>query len=59
LAKYFKRGAGDGFSTGELVDFLAVSSPSILDAAGSSDAEIARAMSIVADLADEEISAAC
>ncbi len=57
LARYFKRGMEADFSTGELVDYLGVSTPSILDQAGFTDDEAERAMGVVGGLADEEIAA--
>jgi hypothetical protein len=57
LARFYQRGADADFTTGELVDYLGVSSPSILERAGFSDDEVDRAMAIVADLTDEEIAA--
>ena len=58
LAGFFKHGARAGFTTGELVDFLGVSSPSILEQAGFSDDEATLAMDVVVALTDEEIAAA-
>lgn len=55
LRRYLKQGIGAGFSTGELIDWLGISSPSILDDAGFDDAEAAEAMKIVGLLTDDEI----
>jgi hypothetical protein len=44
---YFNKGEQEGFSTGELVDFLGVSSPSVLSAAGFSDDEEIRIMELI------------
>ncbi len=55
LARFFRRGASVGISTGELVDALGVSSPSILSQAGYSDSEADLAMGIVGELSDDEI----
>ena len=57
LARFFKRGLDAGVSTGELVDLLGVSSPSVLDRAGFTDVESGRAMDVVSQLTDEEIAA--
>jgi hypothetical protein len=53
--RYFRRGVAAGYSHGELVDFLGVSSPSVLDMAGYSGEAALRVMDIVADVTDEEI----
>ncbi len=53
--RYLKRGVALGFTTGELVDFLGVSTPSILDRAGFSDDEGQRVMDELSLLTDEEI----
>jgi hypothetical protein len=58
LAKFFSRGTAQGFTTGELVDFLGVSSPSILERAGFTDDEASVAMDVVAALTDDEITTA-
>jgi hypothetical protein len=55
LAKFFHRWTAMGFTTGELVDFLGVSSPSIRERAGFTDDEASAAMDIVATLTDDEI----
>ena len=55
LCRYLKQGRGAGFSTGELVDWLGISTPSILIKAGYSDAEIEEAMMILGRLTDAEI----
>ena len=44
---YFESGDREGISHGELVDFLGVSSPSVLDRAGYSDQEALRAMELL------------
>ena len=54
--RYFKRGYRANLSTGELIDFLGVSSPSILDKAGYSDEECQAFFQISDALTDEEIS---
>jgi hypothetical protein len=41
---YFESGEREGISHEELIDFLGVSSPSVLDRAGYSDAEALRVM---------------
>ena len=55
LCRYMKQGLGAGFSTGELVDWLGVSSPSILDAAGFDDADAAAVMELLCAVSDAEI----
>lgn len=49
---YFNRGEQEGFSTGELVDFLGVSSPSVLSTAGFSDVEEIRIMELISKSAE-------
>lgn len=58
LSKFFNRWTAAGFSTGELVDYLGVSSPSILERAGFTDDEATVAMDVVATLTDDEIATA-
>jgi hypothetical protein len=53
--RYFKRGAQAGLSQPELIDFLGVSSPSILAVAGYSDEEAQEIMDGLAGISDEEI----
>lgn len=55
LCRYLKQGTGAGFSTGELVDWLGVSTPSILDEAGFDAPSSEAAMELLASLSDEEI----
>ena len=55
LCRYIKQGLGAGFSTGELVDWLGVSSPSILDEVGLSESEAAEVMEVLGLLTDDEI----
>ena len=57
LCRYLKQGQGAGFSTGELVDWLGVSSPSLLSQAGYNDDEaaMAMAMDVLAAITDREI----
>jgi hypothetical protein len=55
ICRYLRRGGAAGYSTGELVDFLGVSSPSVLDLAGYSDEAALRVMEVLADIEDEEI----
>jgi hypothetical protein len=57
LCRYLKRGSSAGFSTGELVDFLGVSTPSLLERAGFSDAQADEAMRILASIDQAEIEA--
>jgi len=51
--RYFRRGHTAGLSHPELIDFLGVSSPSILDKAGYSDEDSQRVMDMLADMSDE------
>ncbi len=56
LCRYYKRGEAANLTAGELIDFLGVSSPSILDMAGYSEEE-GDALFVISDtLTDEEIS---
>jgi hypothetical protein len=55
ICRYLRRGAAADYSHGELVDFLGVSSPSVLDMAGYSDEAALRVMELLADITDEEI----
>jgi hypothetical protein len=55
VCRYLKQGAGAGFSTGELVDWLGVSSPSLLSQAGYLDAEAAEVMDVLGLITDQEI----
>ena len=55
ICRYFRRGAVADFSHGELIDFLGVSSPSVLDMAGYSDEAAQRVMEMLADITDEQI----
>lgn len=49
---YFNKGEQEGFSTGELVDFLGVSSPSVLSTAGFTDDEEVRIMELISKSAE-------
>ena len=53
--RYFKRGAIVGLSHAELIDFLGVSSPSILELAGYSDNEAQEVMDMLAGISSDEI----
>ena len=55
ICRYLRRGAAADYSTGELVDFLGVSSSSVLDMAGYSDDAALRVMEMLGDIEDEEI----
>jgi hypothetical protein len=55
ICGYFRRGAAAGYSHGELIDFLGVSSPSVLDLADYSDEAAQRVMEMLADITDEEL----
>jgi len=52
---YFKWGKNHQITTGELVDYLGVSSPSILDKAQYSEAEAKDVMELIGLITDEEI----
>jgi hypothetical protein len=51
--RYFRRGHSVGLSHPELIDFLGVSTPSVLDKAGYSDEDSQRVMGMLADISDE------
>jgi hypothetical protein len=53
--RYFKRGESADLSTPELIDFLGVSSPSVLEMAGYSEADAQRVMEMIADISKDEI----
>jgi hypothetical protein len=55
LCRYYKRGERANLTAGELIDFLGVSTPSILDQAGYDDEESEALMSISDSLTDGEI----
>jgi hypothetical protein len=55
LCRYYKRGFRAHVTTSELIDFLGVSSPSILERAGYSAAEGDALMRLSDALTDEEI----
>jgi len=55
LARYLGLGITQGLSQGELIDYLGVSTPSVLDVAGYSDSEQEAAMTILGVLSDVEI----
>ncbi len=55
LCRYYARGRRANLTPGELIDFLAVSTPSILDAAGYSEAEADALMKLSDSLTDDEI----
>jgi hypothetical protein len=55
LCRYYKRGERANLTPGELIDFLGVSTPSILDDAGYDEAEADALMQISDNLTDEEI----
>ena len=57
IARYLALGRLTGISQGELIDYLGVSSPSILDIAGYTDTEQDQVMTILGNLSDEEIDA--
>ena len=58
LCRYYKLGERANLSMGELIDFLGVSSPSIIDLAGYSDDEGDALMEISDNLTDAEIESA-
>ena len=51
--RYFQRGHAAGLSHPELIDFLGVSTPSVLDKAGYSDEDSQRVMDMLAEISDE------
>ena len=53
--RYFKRGDLAGLSRPELIDFLAVSTPSILELAGYTDKEAQAVMDLITDISEDEI----
>lgn len=55
LCRYYKRGLRANLTTSELVDFLGVSSPSVLEEAGLNDEEGDEVMALSGSLTDEEI----
>ena len=55
LCRYFRRGAEADLSHPELIDFLAVSTPSVLDMAGYSQAAADRVMLMLREITDDEI----
>jgi len=54
LCRYFEHGEQEGISHGELIDFLGVSTPSVLDDAGYSDAEALDLMKALALITYDE-----
>lgn len=55
LCRYYKRGEQANLTAGELIDFLGVSSPSILDMAGYTRIESDALFAISDKLTDDEI----
>jgi hypothetical protein len=55
LCRYFRRGAHADLSHSELIDFLGVSTPSVLDMAGYSHAAADRVMLMLREITDDEI----
>ena len=55
ICRYLRSGAAANYSHAELVDFLGVSSPSVLDMAGYSDEAALSVTEMLADITDEEI----
>jgi hypothetical protein len=55
LRRYFRRGAEADFSHPELIDFLGISTPSVLDMAGYSVATASRVMEMLRDMKDDEL----
>ena len=58
LCRYYKRGLAANLTTEELVDFLAISTPSILDQAGYNDAEAEAVMTLSDSLTEDEVDSA-
>jgi predicted XRE-type DNA-binding protein len=55
LLTYLRLGKTGGFSQSELIDFLGVSSPSILESAGLGESRQNLLMSILGDISEAEI----
>ncbi len=55
LIQYLRAGTGRGYSQAELIDFLGVSTPSVLDLAGYPEEDQNSVMQLLADLQDSEI----
>ena len=55
--RYLRSGSFADISHPELIDFLGVSTPSVLDRAGYSDEQAQRVMEMLVTLTDEELSA--
>jgi hypothetical protein len=55
LCRYFRRGAGADLSHSELIDFLGISTSSVLDMAGYSVAAASRVMEMLRDMKDDEL----
>lgn len=55
LCRYYKRGERASLTLGELIDFLGVSSPSIMDSAGYSEADQDTLMQISDNLTEADI----
>jgi hypothetical protein len=58
LCRYFRRGAEADLSHTELIDFLGVSTSSVLDTAGYSEAAAGRVMLMLREITDDEIHSA-
>ena len=57
IARYLALGRIATISQGELIDFLGVSSPSVLEMASYSEADQMHVMKLIGPLSDEEIDA--
>ncbi len=55
LTQYLRAGAGRGYSQAELIDFLGVSTPSVLDLAEYPEEDQNSVMQLLAGLKDSEI----
>ena len=55
LCRYFRRGADADLSHPELIDFLGISTPSVLEMAGYSVTAALRVMEILRDMKDDEL----
>jgi hypothetical protein len=53
--RYFRRGPLAGLAQSELIDFLALSSPSVLDTAGYAPEAAQQVMDLLGGISDEEI----
>ena len=55
IARYLAQGMAAGISQGELIDFLGVSSPSVLEMSGYSEVDQMLVMRLLGEISDHEI----